>query len=85
MDAALLQETCCWDTSCSTEAGTVPTGHMRAIRNDICCLFLQSLEGHFIVTCSDDADISPQDLAAVQHDFFQLWGKEQDVLEVRFR
>lgn len=27
------------------------------------------------VTCSDDTDISPQDLPTVQHNFFQLWGK----------
>lgn len=35
------------------------------------------LRRSFHVTCSDDADISPQDFAAVQHNFFQLWEKNK--------
>lgn len=92
VDAALLQETCCWDTSCSTETGIIPTAHIWAIRNYIIyCIFLLEnkcvqvcatrkrgvLWRSFHLTCSDDAHISPQDLAAVQHDFFQLWEKNK--------
>lgn len=51
VDAALLQETCCWDTSCSTETGIIPTGHIWAIRNYIIyCIFL--LENKCVQVCA---------------------------------